>query len=40
MDAFIPLIALIALALCALPFGVDSRPDYEATERDWQSPRT
>jgi hypothetical protein len=40
MDAIIPLVALIALALCAIPFGVDSRPDYEATDREGQLPRT
>lgn len=26
MDALVPPIALIALALCVIPFGADSRP--------------
>jgi hypothetical protein len=34
MESFIPLIALIALCLCALPFGYDSRPDLDANEQD------
>ncbi len=34
MDAILPLVALIALALCAFPFGTDSHPDFDATERD------
>jgi hypothetical protein len=26
MDTLLPIIALIAFALCAIPFGADSRP--------------
>jgi len=31
MDTLVPLIALIALALCAIPFGTDSRPGTSDT---------
>jgi hypothetical protein len=34
MDFFLPLLALVALAICAFPFGTDTRPDFDATERD------
>lgn len=36
MDALIPLIALIALALCAFPFGADTRPGIDDPSHDWR----
>ena len=36
MGALMPLIAIIALALCIRPFGVDSQAGIEVNERDWQ----
>ncbi len=36
MDAFVPLVALIALVLCAWPFGVDTRAETDEQAPDRQ----
>ncbi len=38
MDALIPLIAVIALVLSAIPFGTDSRPEIDETGHDLRWP--
>ncbi len=35
METLLPIIALIALALCAIPFGTDSCADGGDNRHDW-----
>lgn len=36
MELLIPFIAFVALVLCAIPFGADSRPEIDDPGHDWR----